>query len=127
MADNDSWMSNSDYTYDNMSVFPPDVPTLGENHSLDLMTTTGTGLQGDVDAYLQVFYSFKKGLLRLDQPWFASLLALYIVLFVFSLAGNTVALLVILAENRLARSTNTFLLNMTIADLLGKLITGNCL
>ena len=129
MGDNgDPWMGlhlNSSYSSDNVSAFRPGVPTLGDNDScvMDVVQSSVTALQGDMDPYMQVLDSFQKGLLRLDKRWVSTMLVLYVVMFVFSLAGNIIALLVILAENRLARSTNTFLLNLTIADLLGKPIS----
>ena len=130
MGNNKSWIGpqlNLSHSYDSVSVVPPGVPSLGDNDSLvmNVIPSSVTYLQGDLDPYKEILNGFKEGLLRLDEPWVASLLGLYTVLFVFSLTGNIVALLVILSKNTkiLSTSTNTFLLNMTIADILGKLIS----
>ena len=55
-----------------------------------------------------------------DDPLNALLIAIYAVVFLLSVAGNVLVLVVVHA-NRASRSvTNYFLLNLAIADLLGE-------
>lgn len=68
-----------------------------------------------------IFDSFKKtSYLTLHETNTLVLLCLYVPVFVLAIVGNVTVLLVIIPNRRMWSVTNNFLLNLAIADLLGK-------
>lgn len=59
------------------------------------------------------------------QPFIMVLMVVYGFVFLLSLAGNGLVLFVVLGNRSMRTTTNYFLLNMSVADLLGKLISLN--
>jgi hypothetical protein len=55
------------------------------------------------------------------QPFIMVLMIVYGFVFLLSLAGNGLVLFVVLGNRSMRTTTNYFLLNMSVADLLGKL------
>ena len=70
----------------------------------------------------QILKDFRKSLYRMDDPVTIVLIVCYIVVFTSALLGNLMVLLVILSNKSMRTSlTNSYLLNLAVADLLGKL------
>ena len=67
-----------------------------------------------------VIEDFKKSLLTLSETNTIVMIALYIPIFITSLVGNVLVLLVIVPNRRMWSVTNNFLVNLAVADLLGK-------
>ena len=63
---------------------------------------------------------FEESLLTLSDTTTIVMIALYIPIFITSLIGNVLVLLVIVPNRRMWSVTNTFLVNLAAADLLGK-------
>ena len=78
-----------------------------------------TYYQNDFD---QILKDFRKSLYRMDDPVTIVLIICYIIVFTSALLGNLMVLLVILSNKSMRTSlTNSYLLNLAVADLLGKL------
>lgn len=67
-----------------------------------------------------VIEDFKESLLTLSETTTIVMIALYIPIFITSLVGNVLVLLVIVPNRRMWSVTNNFLVNLAVADLLGK-------
>ena len=70
----------------------------------------------------EVFETFKRDLITLNQPNTIVLICLYVPVFLTAIIGNLTVLFVIIPNRRMWSVTNNFLLNLAIADLLGKLL-----
>ena len=70
--------------------------------------------------WLRVISNFRDSLFTVRNPSTIVLLCFYVPVFLTSLAGNILVLLVIAPNKQLQSVTNNFLLNLAIADLLGK-------
>ena len=69
-----------------------------------------------------VIEDFKQTQFTLNEPTTIVLMVLYVPIFLTSLIGNVLVLLVIVPNQRMWTVTNNFLVNLAIADLLGKYI-----
>jgi len=76
-------------------------------------------VSGGFDAVLQDFTA--RHLERYRQPLTIALMAGYCVVFLLSLAGNLLVLIVVLSNRAMRTTTNYFLVNLSVADLLGTL------
>ena len=65
---------------------------------------------------------FEESLLTLSDTTTIVMIALYVPIFITSLIGNVLVLLVIVPNRRMWSVTNNFLVNLAAADLLGKLL-----
>lgn len=63
---------------------------------------------------------FEESLLTLSETTTIVMITLYIPIFITSLVGNVLVLLVIVPNRRMWSVTNNFLVNLAVADLLGK-------
>ena len=70
----------------------------------------------------EIFETFKRDLITLNQPNTIVLICLYVPVFLTAIIGNLTVLIVIIPNRRMWSVTNNFLLNLAIADLLGKLL-----
>lgn len=70
----------------------------------------------------EVFETFKRDLITLNQPNTIVLICLYVPVFLMAIIGNLTVIFVIIPNRRMWSVTNNFLLNLAIADLLGKLL-----
>jgi len=88
-------------------------------------TSTTAAVGGDVELDLDegfdaVLRDFRVGHLeKYRQPQTIALMAGYAVVFLLSLAGNLLVLVVVLSNRAMRTTTNYFLVNLSIADLLG--------
>jgi hypothetical protein len=67
-----------------------------------------------------VIEDFKQTQFTLNEPTTIVLMVLYVPIFLTSLIGNVLVLLVIVPNQRMWTVTNNFLVNLAVADLLGK-------
>lgn len=67
-----------------------------------------------------IIEAWKQSLITLNQPNTIVLIALYVPVFLTAIIGNLTVLFVIIPNRRMWSVTNNFLLNLAIADLLGK-------
>ncbi|XP_052775850.1 uncharacterized protein LOC128213830 [Mya arenaria] len=72
----------------------------------------------NIDLWTSVLNDFKSTQLTLDDPITIALLSLYVPIFVTSLVGNILVLLVMVPNQRMRTVTNNFLVNLAVADLL---------
>jgi len=80
-----------------------------------------TGLP-DLAQFEDLERAFRASLYRYNEPVNAILIAFYVIVFLMSLVGNIFVLLVIRADKSIRNVTNYFLLNLAIADLLGRIL-----
>jgi len=73
---------------------------------------------GGFDAVLADFRA--RHLEKYRQPLTIALIAGYAVVFLLSLTGNLLVLIVILSNKAMRTTTNYFLVNLSVADLLGR-------
>lgn len=78
------------------------------------------GLLKDRELWVHVIDDFKQSQFTLNNPTTILLMCLYVPIFITSLVGNVLVLLVILPNQRMWTVTNNFLVNLALADLLGK-------
>ncbi|KAH3695623.1 hypothetical protein DPMN_083081 [Dreissena polymorpha] len=69
---------------------------------------------------MHVIDDFKQSQFTLNNAATILLMCLYVPIFLTSLMGNILVLLVILPNQRMWTVTNNFLVNLALADLLGK-------
>jgi len=74
------------------------------------------------DIWASVLQDFKNSQVTLTEPSTLALLTLYVPIFCISMAGNILVLLVIVPNRRMSTVTNNFLVNLAVADLLGRII-----
>lgn len=74
----------------------------------------------DQEIWNHVIQDFENSQFTLNAPSTIILLVLYVPIFITSLVGNSLVLLVILPNQRMWNVTNNFLVNLAVADLLGK-------
>jgi len=86
-----------------------DVSVTAVNVDLDL--------DDGFDAILQDFRA--RHLEKYRQPLTIALIAGFTVVFLLSLAGNLLVLVVVLSNKAMRTTTNYFLVNLSVADLLG--------
>ena len=67
-----------------------------------------------------VMHDFKDSLFTYKHPKTIALISFYVPIFLLALGGNIMVMLVILSNKSMRSVTNYFLLNLAIADLLGK-------
>lgn len=73
----------------------------------------------------EIFETFKRDLITLNQPNTIVLICLYVPVFLTAIIGNLTVIFVIIPNRRMWSVTNNFLLNLAIADLLGKFLFTN--
>ena len=76
-------------------------------------------LDFDNEMFKIVIEDFKDSLFTLSDPMTIVLIVFYVPIFITSLTGNVLVLLVILPNQRMWSVTNNFLVNLSVADLLG--------
>ena len=74
-------------------------------------------IQSDFNGIIE---AWKQSLITLNQPNTIVLISLYIPVFLTAIIGNLTVLFVIIPNRRMWSVTNNFLLNLALADLLGK-------
>ena len=74
------------------------------------------------DIWASVLQDFKNSQVTLTEPSTLALLTLYVPIFCISMAGNILVLLVIVPNRRMSTVTNNFLVNLAVADLLGRIL-----
>jgi hypothetical protein len=87
------------------------------NNSVLNETDGGDGLTEEENQLLENFLS---GLYAYNKPASIILICLYIVLFPLAFMGNISILAVVISNRHLRHVTNFFLVNLAVADLLGK-------
>ena len=85
--------------------------------SVELSAGDESELNNGFDAVLQDFRAHH--LEKYRQPQTIALIAGYAVVFLLSLTGNLLVLVVVLSNKAMRTTTNYFLVNLSIADLLG--------
>jgi len=75
------------------------------------------------DIWASVLQEFRNSQVTLTEPSTLALLTLYVIIFCMSMAGNILVLLVIVPNRRMSTVTNNFLVNLAVADLLGRWCT----
>lgn len=93
---------------------------IGDNVSYNVTSVYGGAWEDSL--WQTVIEDYKKDLLTLNNTPTLVLLVLYVPIFIMSLVGNVIVLLVIIPNQRMRTVTNNFLVNLAVADLLGKLI-----
>lgn len=73
----------------------------------------------DESVWEHVIEDFKQSQYTLNEPTTIVLMVLYVPIFLTSLVGNVLVLLVIVPNQRMWTVTNNFLVNLAVADLLG--------
>ena len=63
---------------------------------------------------------FEESQFTLNEPTTVLLIVLYVPIFLTSVIGNILVLIVIVPNKQLWNVTNNFLVNLAVADLLGK-------
>lgn len=76
----------------------------------------------DESLWEHVIEDFKQSQFTLNEPTTIILMVLYVPIFLTSLIGNLLVLLVIVPNQRMWTVTNNFLVNLAVADLLGSII-----
>ena len=98
--------------------------SVGENSTLPLSSNQTSALSDDVDggfdAVLQDFSA--RHLEKYRQPLTISLIVGYGVVFLLSLTGNLLVLIVVLSNKAMRTTPNYFLVNLSVADLLGNYV-----
>lgn len=88
-----------------------------------LWNFTGNGTVTSVhdldELWNDVIRDFQDSLLTLNEPSTVVLLVLYVPIFLISVVGNGLVLLVLVPNQRIWTVTNSFLVNLAVADLLG--------
>ena len=74
------------------------------------------------DIWASVLQEFKNSQVTLTEPSTLALITLYVIIFCMSMTGNILVLLVIVPNRRMSTVTNNFLVNLAVADLLGRII-----
>jgi len=74
----------------------------------------------DGTVWNNVIEDFKASQYTLNEPTTIVLMVFYVPIFLTSLIGNTLVLMVIVPNQRMWTVTNNFLVNLAVADLLGK-------
>ena len=74
----------------------------------------------DNETYLEYLETFRQSLHIYNTPTSIVLLCAYILLFIVSFVGNLLVLVVILRNKKLRVFTNSFMINLAVADLFGK-------
>ena len=97
-------------------IVPPNI-----SNNTDGMTSNMTLIQ-NMD-FLTVMQSFKQSMLTVNDTHTIILISLYAPVFLLAMLGNITVLFVIIPNRRMWSITNNFLLNLAIADLLGKLFS----
>lgn len=75
----------------------------------------------DESLWEHVIEDFKQSQFTLNEPTTIILMVLYVPIFLTSLIGNLLVLLVIVPNQRMWTVTNNFLVNLAVADLLGSI------
>ena len=100
------------------------IPTnyLTAHSSLPLPSTPNpnTTTNDTDDRFHSIIDDFRLSLDRTSEPLTVALLAVYACIFVVAVAGNALVLIVVIKNKGMRTVTNCFLLNLSIADLLGK-------
>ena len=101
----------------------PDPINITDNYSYDVYGNDSAMLNDD-EHFDKIIEEFRKSLYRTEDPVTIVLITCYIIVFLSALLGNLMVLLVILSNKSMRTSiTNSYLLNLAVADLLGKLNT----
>lgn len=66
------------------------------------------------------YEDFRDSFFTYDSPQTIVLICIYVPVFLVALAGNVLVLLVVLMNRKMRSVTNYFLVNLAVADLLGK-------
>ena len=90
------------------------------NTSVFVDGVDGYNAEWDDSMWQLVKDDFEKSLLTLSDTTTIVMIALYVPIFITSLIGNVLVLLVIVPNRRMWSVTNNFLVNLAAADLLGK-------
>lgn len=70
---------------------------------------------------LRFFEEYKNSLFTYDHPEKIALISMYVIIFVLALVGNFLILLMVCLKRSTRKNiTNFFLVNLAVADLLGK-------
>jgi len=93
-----------------------------QNMSLNASFDISQDLWQYNDIWASVLQEFRTSQVTLTEPSTLALLTLYVIIFCMSMAGNILVLLVIVPNRRLSTVTNNFLVNLAVADLLGRII-----
>lgn len=89
-------------------------------------TENGTGFEDmDTDLWKHVIEDFEESQYTLKDPVTILLLALYVAIFLTSVVGNSLVLIVIVPNKQMWNVTNNFLVNLAVADLLGNCFCTN--
>lgn len=93
---------------------------VGDNNSYNV-TNMYDGAWED-SLWQTVIEDFKNHQLTMSEPPTIVLLVLYVPIFLMSLMGNVIVLFVIIPNQRMWTVTDNFLVNLSVADLLGKIL-----
>jgi len=75
------------------------------------------------DLWKHVLEDFEESQFTLNEPTTVLLIVLYVPIFLTSVIGNILVLIVIVPNKQLWNVTNNFLVNLAVADLLGKYLS----
>ena len=98
------------------------VENFFHNVSLNASFDINEALWDYGDIWASVLQDFKNSQVTLTDPSTLALLTLYVPIFCISMAGNSLVLLVIVPNRRMSTVTNNFLVNLAVADLLGRIL-----
>ncbi len=85
-------------------------------------TSVSPGVQNSSDVWLHaILEDFHQSLFTYNEARTLVLVAAYVAVFLLAAVGNILVFLVVLTNKSMRNVTNYFLLNLVVADLLGKI------